>query len=59
MKIIITSIDNPFGKGGSGGKQTHIRLFAQALEKLAGDVAARVSIAALQNDDVIPLEMVG
>jgi ATP-binding protein involved in chromosome partitioning len=32
---------------------------SQALEKLAGDIAARVSIAALQSDDVIPLEMVG
>jgi ATP-binding protein involved in chromosome partitioning len=32
---------------------------SQGLEKLAGDVAARVSIAALQKDDVIPLEMVG
>jgi len=38
MRILITTIDDPYKKGGSGGKQTHIRLFAQALEKLGHTV---------------------
>ncbi len=39
MRIIITTIDDPFKKGGSGGKQTHIRLFAKALESLGHQVS--------------------
>lgn len=38
LNILITSIDNPYLRGGSGGKQTHIRLFASGLEALGHQV---------------------
>jgi ATP-binding protein involved in chromosome partitioning len=42
--IVITSPDNPV---------------AQALESIAGEVAAKVSMAAIKQDNVIPIELIG
>ena len=49
--------------GGDSGKPIVISdpdsPVAQALEDIAGDVAAKVSMAALKGDNVIPIEMIG
>ncbi len=56
-------MDPAVRQGGDAGKPIVISapesVVAQALEKIAGDVAARVSVQALQQENVISIDMIG
>lgn len=56
-------MDPSIREGGDSGKPIVVSapesVAARALEKIAGEVAAKVSIAAKEQENVIPIEMVG
>ena len=56
-------IDPLVREGGDAGKPIVVSIpdcaAAQALKDIAGDIAAKVSIAALKQDNVIPIDLIG
>ena len=56
-------MDPSVRKGGDSGKPIVVSLpdsaSAKALREIAGDIAAKVSVAAMQDDNVIPIDMIG